>query len=84
MLQLFEQCYWETLGNVAVNEQPGPSTDLKYPDRNVFAILTGKVLKQNCSKKLAGKIAQKLPCVSSALHLAYNLCYSSYKKLIKM
>ncbi len=45
----------------------GPSTtDLKYPDRNLLPILNGKVPKQHCSKKLPGKIAQKVAlCIIS-------------------
>ncbi len=60
-----------TLGNIAVKGQPGedtgPTTDLKYPDRNLLPILSGKVPKQHCSKKVAHtKLLKKLPRTSSA------------------
>ncbi len=56
--QLFEQCCWANLGNVAVNGQPGEMQGPR-PDRNVLPILNGKVPLQHCFKNLPDKTAQK-------------------------
>lgn len=43
----------------------GPTTDLKYPDRNLLPILKAKVDKQHCSKKV-------VPCIISLRTNSYN------------
>ncbi len=54
--QLFEQCCRATLvhvcGQKAIRWDTGYMTDLKYPDRNVLPIFSGKLPKQHCFKKL--------------------------------
>ncbi len=52
-------------------------TDLKYPERNVLHILSGKVPKQHCSKKVGWQNCSMLPCLSSASRFM-SYCFLVY------
>ncbi len=51
--------FWQCCCQRAIRWDTGPTTDLKYPDRNLLPILNGKVPKQHCSKKVARQNCSK-------------------------
>ncbi len=62
--QLFQQCCRQQ----ATRWDTGPTTNLKYPDKNLLTILNGKVPKQRCSKKFAWQNCSKSCPVYHQLH----------------
>ncbi len=50
----------------------GPTTDLKYPNRNVLSILNGKCPSNIAQKSCLANLLKQLPCVSSDLEKEYN------------
>ncbi len=71
------------LSNVAINGKPGPTTNLKYPDRNVLPILIGNVPKHHCSK-LPGKIVLSCSVYHQPKSLVHDSCISLIKNTAKM